>query len=242
MLVIAAALANPAVLHPAPHVPTVQLEQSVLISPTVVSFTELEAGTPLVFNRRGSIGVAVSGWVQGYHLAVPAEKRSHTALRTAGLAAWVLFEPNTRIWHAVGLSGHLAPTQGGVFALVIQDTVSGGTISYRLNATGKRVDVGLAVNLGLNAYTLLHGSLLPSVTVHLGPVDLEASVVGGIQPLVAASLGARIEPVQGLDIGLTAYGVVPVESRVHVMPQLVVRYRGKWAKPAPPPDWNDVLR
>ena len=110
-----------------------------LISPTVVSFTELEAGTPLVFNRRGSIGVAVSGWVQGYHLAVPAEKRSHTALRTAGLAAWVLSEPNTRIWHAVGLSGHLAPTQGGVFALVIQDTVSGGTISYRLNATGKRV-------------------------------------------------------------------------------------------------------
>lgn len=245
MLVITAALANPGVLQAAPHVPNVQLNQTVVIGPSVIGFTELEGGTPLVFDRRGAVGFAFSASVQGYHLAVPAEKRSHTGFRSVGATAWALFEPRTRLHHAFGIGGQLSPTPGGVFALVVQDVTSSLSIDYRLTASGKRVDVGIAAQAGVNPLTLLHFTVVPSVAVHLGPVDLEASVMGGIQPLAAASLGARVEPVEGLQIGLTAYGVAPVGSPFHVMPQLVVRYRAKWKKSAagvPETGWDDVLR
>lgn len=246
MLLTALALAGIEVMPRAPHAPQVAAGEALLFGPTFVSFTRLELGTPLAFGGRGRLGVGVTARAGVTHLRVPAEERSHTQLQHVGGGVWALFQPRTPTHHAFGLTFAMSPRRGGLYGFVAQDAASRFvTFGYRLDHRDPPYRFALAIDSGFDDVDVFHSTLVPTFAYALRPrVEVEVTGVLGIQPLVAGGLGLRIGPLAGFELGAGVFAVVGFERGVpvHPMPQLTLRYTGRWKKRfAASNPWGEAL-
>ena len=222
-------------LRRSPRTPSAMLTEQGVLGSSLMSFTRLEVGAPVWWSGSRQAGFALSADGALYAGYVPKEDRSGFMLRNAGGGLWFLLG-NAQVQHSIGLLARAAPLPGGAYG-VARDEASGLSIgaAYRLRVERRVFDFDLAVDGGFSSLSLIRLDVNPNLTFKLAnlPVGFQVGGLLGLQNLAFLSMGVRVQPTPGLELGATALLGAEVftetlnakSAHIHLSPMITARFQ-----------------